>query len=91
MNSRGLSKEELEEIKLFDLENRYQFLKRNAQEIIVKSKAYDQLYQEQLKRQFGIGTDELSEYIFGYTEDHLNRVLSKFNKDIMNEFWSDEQ
>ena len=82
----GLSQEELEEIKLFELENRYQFLKRNVQEIIVKSKAYDQLYQEQLKKMFGLENEEIKECIFGYTEDHLNCVLSKFNKDIMNEF-----
>ena len=32
------------QVKLFDLENRYKKLKRNAQEIIIKSKAYDEIY-----------------------------------------------
>ena len=78
--------EDLEEIKLFDLENRYKQLKRNVQEIIIKSRAYDNLYQNQLKKDFGLDDEEIMSYIFGYTDNHLNRVLSKFNSDIMDEF-----
>ena len=81
-----LSKEDKEEIELFDLKNRYKQLKQNAQEIIIKSKAYDGIYQKQLQEEFSLSNDELNSYIFGYTENHLDRVLSKFNLDIMNEF-----
>ncbi len=81
-----LTKEDKEEIELFDLKNRYKQLKQNAQEIIIKSKAYDGIYQKQLQEEFSLSNDELNSYIFGYSENHLNRVLSKFNLDIMNEF-----
>lgn len=81
-----LTEEDLEEIQLFDLENRYKNLKKNVQEIIIKSRAYDCLYQEQLKEKFGLEEEEIKSYIFGYTDNHLNRVLSKFNLDIMKEF-----
>ena len=81
-----LTQEDKEEIRLFDLEDRYRQLKRNAQEIIIKSKAYDTIYKQQLKNEFGLSDDEIMEYIFGYTNNHLNRVLSKFNLDILDEF-----
>lgn len=81
-----LSDEDREEIELFDLKNRYKQLKRNAQEIIVKSKAYDQIYEKSLKEGFGLSADELRAYVFGYAENHLDRTLSKFNMDITNEF-----
>lgn len=82
----GLSEEDKREIELFDLENRHRQLKRNVQEIIVKSRAYDQIYEKSLKEEFELSDSELSAYIFGYTENHLDRVLSKFNHDIMKEF-----
>ncbi len=81
-----LTAEDREEIRIFDLENRHKQLKRNAQEIIVKSRAYDGLYEEMLKTQFQLTEDEIRAHIFGFTENHLNRILSKFNMDIMNEF-----
>ena len=77
---------DLAEIKLFDLESRYKQLKQNVQEIIIKSSAYDEIYQKELSAKFNLNADEIKAYIFGYTDDHLNRVLSKFNLDIMNEF-----
>lgn len=86
-----LTKEDKEEIELFDLRNRYQQLKHNAQEIIIKTKAYDGIYQKQLQKKFSLSNDELNSYIFGYNENHLNRVLSKFNLDIMNEFKNFEE
>ena len=76
---------DLAEIELFDLENRYSQLKENVQEIILKSRAYDLVYQNKLK-EFGLSEEEIKRYVFGYTENHLNRVLSKFNMDIMKEF-----
>ena len=82
----GVNNEDKEEIELFDLKNRYKKLKRNVQEIIVKSKAYDQIYEKFLKEGFDLGDDELRTYVFGYAENHLDRTLSKFNMDIMNEF-----
>lgn len=82
----SLTEEDKEEIRLFDLENRYKQLKQNAQEIIIKSKAYDLIYQEQLMEKFELSEEELSSYIFGYTDNHLNRILSKFNLDMANEF-----
>lgn len=86
IDEKNLSMEDKEEIKLFDLENRYKQLKHNVQEIIIKSKAYDSIYIKQLQMEFSLSDDELDSYIFGYDENHLNRVLSKFNLDIMNEF-----
>ncbi len=86
IDEKNLSMEDKEEIKLFDLENRYKQLKHNVQEIIIKSKAYDRIYIKQLQMEFSLSDDELDSYIFGYDENHLNRVLSKFNLDIMNEF-----
>ncbi len=81
-----LTQEDKEEIRLFDLEHRYQQLKQNVQEIIIKSKAYDAVYQKQLESEFGFSREELDAYIFGYTDNHLNRVLSKFNLDMVKEF-----
>lgn len=86
IDEKNLSMEDKEEIKLFDLENRYKQLKHNVQEIIIKSKAYDSIYSKQLQMEFSLSDDELDSYIFGHDENHLNRVLSKFNLDIMNEF-----
>lgn len=81
-----LTKEDEEEIELFDLENRYKELKQNAQEIIIKSKAYEEIYIKYLQEKFSLSESELDAYIFGYNENHLDRSLSKFNLDIMNEF-----
>lgn len=81
-----LSEEDKAEIEVFDLENRYKQLKQNVQEIIIKARAYDSIYQQQLKDEFGFSNDELDSYIFGYTENHSDRILSKFNMDITNEF-----
>lgn len=81
-----LTQEDKEEIRLFDLEHRYQQLKQNVQEIIIKSKAYDAIYQKELESEFGFSREELDAYIFGYTDNHLNRVLSKFNLDMVKEF-----
>lgn len=86
-----LSDEDKEEIELFDLKSRYKQLKRNVQEIIVKSRAYDQIYEKSLKDGFGLSADELRAYVFGYAENHLDRTLSKFNMDIMNEFRNSEE
>lgn len=82
----GASEKDLAEIELFDLENRYKQLKRNAQEIIIKSRAYDDLYRDELKTKFDLDDKEIEAYIFGYSHNHLSRVLSKFNLDIRNEF-----
>lgn len=81
-----LSEYDKDEVKIFKLEERYKQLKRYAQEIILKVNAYDTKYQELLKEKFEINDKELEGYIFGYTEQHMDRVLSKFNFDIMNEF-----
>lgn len=86
INENELCDEDREEIEIFDLKNRYSQLRRNVQEIIIKSRAYDGLYEEMLKTEFQITEEELDSYIFGYTDNHYNRVLSKFNRDIMNEF-----
>ena len=91
IDERFLQNEDKEEVKLFDLENRYKKLKRNAQEIIIKSKAYDEIYRNQLQEDFSLNNEELDAYIFGYDEKHLNRILSKFNMDIMNEFKNNEK
>ena len=81
-----LKREDEIEIELLDLENRYKHLKQNVQEIIIKAKAYDSIYQKQLKEVFGLSNEELDSFLFGYTENHLDRILSKFNMDILNEF-----
>lgn len=91
IDEKFLQNEDKEEVKLFDLENRYKKLKRNAQEIIIKSKAYDEIYRNQLQEDFSLNNEELDAYIFGYDEKHLNRILSKFNMDIMNEFKNNEK
>lgn len=90
IDKENLSWEDKEEIELFDLENRYKQLKQNVQEIIVKSKAYDGIYRKQLQKEFSLNDEELDAYIFGYDEQYLNRVLSKFNMDITNEFRNKE-
>ncbi len=82
----GLNDKDKREIELFDLKNRHRDLKRNVQEIIIKSKAYDRIYEQVLKEGFEMSDGEIRSYIFGYGENHSDRVLSKFNMDIMNEF-----
>lgn len=74
------------EMDLFELEERYNNLKRNAQEIIIKAKAYDIQYKKFLEDKFDIDGEELEKYIFGYTDKHIDRELSRFNRDIMKEF-----
>lgn len=81
-----LSEYDKDEVKIFKLEERYKQLKRYVQEIILKANAYDIKYQELLIEKFDINDKDLEAYIFGYTEKHMDRVLSKFNFDIMNEF-----
>ena len=44
-----------------------------------------------LQEDFSLNNEELDAYIFGYDEKHLNRILSKFNMDIMNEFKNNEK
>lgn len=74
------------EMDLFELEERYNNLKRNAQEIIIKAKAYDIQYKKFLEDKFDIDGEELEKYIFGYTDKHIDRELSRFNRDIMKKF-----
>ena len=68
------------------MEERYNNLKRNAQEIIIKAKAYDIQYRKLLEDKFFIEANDLEKYIFGYTDEHTDRELSRFNRDIMEEF-----
>ena len=82
----NLSETDNNEIELFELEDRYNNLKRNAQEIIIKAKAYDVQYKKFLEDKFDIDGEELEKYIFGYTDEHIDRELSRFNRDIMEEF-----
>lgn len=82
----NLSEMDSNEIDLFELEDRYNNLKRNAQEIIIKAKAYDNQYKRFLEDKFDIDGEELEKYIFGYTDEHINRELSRFNRNIMEEF-----
>lgn len=82
----NLSETDNNEIELFELEDRYNNLKRNAQEIIIKAKAYDIQYKRFLEDKFDIDGEELEKYIFGYTDEHIDRELSRFNRDIMEEF-----
>lgn len=86
----NLTEEEKNELELFKIEDRYKALVRNAQEIIIKAKSYDVKYRNLLKDKFGIDEETIKQRIFGYNENHLNRVLSKFNEDIMNEFLTDK-
>ena len=81
----NLSETDNNEMDLFELEDRYNNLKRNAQEIII-SKAYDNQYKRFLEDKFDIDGEELEKYIFGYTDEHIDRELSRFNRDIMEEF-----
>ena len=81
-----LSEMDNNEIELFELEERYNNLKRNAQEIIIKAKAYDIQYRKLLEDKFFIEANDLEKYIFGYTDEHIDRELSRFNRDIMEEF-----
>ena len=82
----NLSDTDNNEIELFELEDRYNNLKRNAQEIIIKAKAYDIQYKRFLEDKFDIDGEELEKYIFEYTDEHIDRELSRFNRDIMEEF-----
>lgn len=82
----NLSETDNNEIELFELEDRYNNLKRNTQEIIIKAKAYDIQYKRFLEDKFDIDGEELEKYIFGYTDEHIDRELSRFNRDIMEEF-----
>ena len=52
----NLSETDNNEIELFELEDRYNNLKRNAQEIIIKAKAYDIQYKRFLEDKFDIRT-----------------------------------
>lgn len=86
VNESNLSESDKEELIVFGLENRYKNLKRNAQEIIIKSKAYDDIYADKLKDKFDFDDEELKSYIYGYSKNYYDRILSKFNRDIMKEF-----
>ena len=45
-----------------------------------------QKLEDELKTKFDLDDEEIEAYIFGYSDNHLSRVLSKFNLDIRNEF-----
>ncbi len=90
IDEKSLSLADLDEIKTFDLENRYKQLKQNVQEIIFKTKAYDIIYQDKLQEKFGLNEKEIMSYIFGYTDNHLDRALSKFNFDIVQDLTNEE-
>ena len=82
-----LSDEDFNEIDLFHLEKRYEQSKNYAQEIILKSMAYDPIYNEKISKMFNENPEEkLNQYLYGYRDDHLKRSFSKFNQDIINEF-----
>lgn len=46
---------------------------------------YDNDYKTEITFRTEFDDESLKAAIFGYTDDHLNRVLSKFNLDIMNQ------
>ena len=82
-----LSDEDFNEVDLFHLEKRYEKSKDYAKEIILKSIAYDPIYNEKISKMFNENPEEkLNQYLYGYRNDHLKRSFSKFNQDIMNEF-----
>lgn len=82
-----LTNEDFNEIDLFHLEKRYEQSKDYAQEIILKSMAYDSIYNEKISKMFNENPEKkLDQYLYGYRDDHLKRSFSKFNQDIMNEF-----
>lgn len=82
-----LSDEDLNEIDLFHLDKRYEQSKDYAKEIILKSMAYDPIYNEKISKMFNENPEEeMDQYIYGYRDNHLKRSFSKFNQDIMNEF-----
>lgn len=87
----NLKEEEINEIDLFNLEERYKKLKMNVKEIILKSQAYDPTYNKKISSMLGnISDKEINQFIYGYTDNHLERNLSKFNQDMMNEFKNNE-
>lgn len=82
-----LSDEDLNEIDLLHLNERYKQSEDYAQEIILKSMAYDPIYTEKISKMFNESSEEkLNQYLYGYRDNHLKRSFSKFNQDIMNEF-----
>ncbi len=73
------------EIKLFNLDRRYKGLKDEALLVIKRTKIYDDFYKRTIKG-ISIDTSDLKKTIVGYDFDDNRVSLSKFNKDIMNQF-----
>ena len=82
-NSRDRAEDET-----FRLHERYELLKVNAREIIIKARIYDRIYIDVLKEFPGMNESEIRAFIFGYRDNHNQRSLSKFNSDITDEFIS---
>lgn len=85
-----LSEEEKNEVeKVFKLNTRYNILKEEARDTIIKVQAYHDKYLQNLKCNWSkivISEEELKEVLFGYSREHHKKPLSKFHFDIMKEF-----
>lgn len=87
INKNELSEEDFNEIDLFHLDKRYEQSKDYAKEIILKSMAYNSIYNKKIGEIFGeISEEKMNQYLYGYRNNHLKRSFSKFNQDIINEF-----
>ena len=76
------------EKELFKLDKRYNGLQTEALMVIKRTNMYTKFYQKTLK-QTGIDISDLKKSIIGYGVDDNQVSLSKFNRDIMNQFDKD--
>lgn len=86
INRDTLSKSDQNEIDMFNLEERYKNLKKQAREIIIKSRIYNSIYEDLLFKEFSISPSDIENSMFGLSEKANDRIMSKFNKDIFDEF-----
>lgn len=80
------SNADISEIKTFCLEDRYSSLKSLVKDIIIKSRAYENIYLDNLIEKYDISHDEIKQALFDYDEDEHEKIFSRFNKDIAEEF-----
>ena len=73
---------------MFKLDKRYNGLQTEALMVIKRTNMYTKFYQKTLK-QTGIDISDLKKSIIGYGVDDNQVSLSKFNRDIMNQFDKD--
>lgn len=86
LNTENASNEEEKQLtKIFKIPSKYQEMKREVKNTILKMNMYNDLYINKIEDNFGLN-EELTISLFGVEDNDVEMVLSKLIKDVLNEF-----